>query len=382
MIYATEGALSPYYAGLNLVMLAGSLLTTYRVWQAVYFCVFVFISYGIACLLHHVYPPPTALHTSVMTTFSTLFNNLYFLAATGTVCVTAAYFSSRRRYEDFCLRHNLDTSNKELASTLKKLQETEVQLVQSEKMNALGKLSAGLLHEVNNPLNFTFMALQLAEAEAEGNESLTDTLKDIGQGMTRIRGVISDLRAFAYPSKVTDREEFEIGEALTTAARLTTHELGDVSVERVDLDCCKAVGSKTQLVHVFMNMLVNAAQAMRKNKDRKPLITVSCTRAGERLQVRVKDNGSGVKPADLPRLLDPFFTTKDVGEGMGLGLSICHTIIKNHGGTIDITSQEGAWTQVMFDVPAADPKAGPSARSIESGAAFASESLVFAGSNA
>jgi K+-sensing histidine kinase KdpD len=67
---------------------------------------------------------------------------------------------------------------------------------------------------------------------------------------------------------------------------------------------------------------------------------------------------------------------------MGLGLSICHTIIKNHGGTIDITSQEGAWTQVMFDVPAADPKAGPSARSIESGAAFASESLVFAGSNA
>src|SRR6185312_11768261 len=108
---------------------------------------------------------------------------LYFLSLTALVCVTACYYSGMRRFEDFRLRHELDVNNKELASTLKKLQETEVQLVQSEKMNALGKLSAGLLHEVNNPLNFTFMALQMAEQEAEGNASLQDTLKDIGQGM-------------------------------------------------------------------------------------------------------------------------------------------------------------------------------------------------------
>jgi len=382
MIYASEGALSPYYAGLNLVMLAGSLLTTYRVWQAVYFSIFVFVSYGIACLIHHVHTPATALQTTTMTTSSTLFNNCYFLVATGTVCVTAAYFSSRRRYEDFCLRHNLDTSNKELAATLKKLQETEVQLVQSEKMNALGKLSAGLLHEVNNPLNFTFMALEMAQQEAEGNESLVDTLKDIGQGMTRIRGVISDLRAFAYPTKVTDREEFLVEESLTTAIRLTAHELGDITVERRGLDSAKVVGAKTQLVHVFMNLLVNSVQAMKKTSaDRKPMITVSGTPKGERIEIAVRDNGCGVKASDLPKLLDPFFTTKDVGEGMGLGLSICHTIVKNHGGNIDITTEEGRWTQVAFDLQMAGSDASRSDESTTAPWASAGQTAILVGSN-
>src|SRR6185312_16084696 len=119
------------------------------------------------------------------------------------------------------LEEQVRRRNAELETTIKKLQDTEVQLVQSEKMNALGKLSAGLLHEINNPLNFTFMALQMAEQEAGENADLKDTLKDIGQGMTRIRGVISDLRTFAYPTSANDREEFNLEEVLTSAMRLT-----------------------------------------------------------------------------------------------------------------------------------------------------------------
>ena len=159
-----------------------------------------------ACLLHTAAPAGDALHKSALANGSVLFNNLYFLVATAVrvrgVVPTSA---SKRRFEDFRLRHELDVNNEPADATIKKLQETEVQLVQSEKMNALGKLSAGLLHEINNPLNFTFMALQVAEQEAGDNAELKETLADISQGMTRIRAVISDLRTFAYPSQAQRR---------------------------------------------------------------------------------------------------------------------------------------------------------------------------------
>jgi hypothetical protein len=88
---------------------------------------------------------------------------------------------------------------------------------------------------------------------------------------------------------------------------------------------------------------------------------VSSERRGDRVEVRVRDNGVGVKAADLPRLLTPGFTTKDAGEGTGLGLSICQTIVKSHGGEIRIDSAEGEWTQVTFDLPAAGTDPTPSA---------------------
>jgi two-component system sensor histidine kinase PhcS len=377
MIYASEGALSPYYAGLCVVLLTACLLMPYTAWEAIAFCALVLASYSVACVLHQLAPPSTAV--AFAATKGTLVNNLYFLVITSIICVTACVFGARRRFEDFRLRHELDVNNKELASTIKKLQETEVQLVQSEKMNALGKLSAGLLHEVNNPLNFTFMALQIAEQEAAENESLLGTLKDIGQGMARIRGVISDLRAFAHPTTGTEQESFGIEEALISAQRLCAHELREIPVCPDHLAGITALGSKTQIVHVFMNLLVNSAHALRKKGQGSPNITVSCTVAGKRLKVNVQDNGTGVPPANIHRLLEPFFTTKDVGEGMGLGLSICHTIVKNHGGNIEITSDEGQWTQVSFDLPL---ESTMNVSAGETEPAFIEQSLELAGSDA
>jgi two-component system sensor histidine kinase PhcS len=356
MIYASEGADSPYYAGLNLVMLAGCLLTTYNAKRATVFCGFIILCYGAACYLHWLMPPASSLHKSSLLNGSVLFNNIYFLVATSAVSVTSCYFGSRRRFEDFRLRHELDVKNGRIASTLKKLQDTEVQLVQSEKMNALGKLSAGLLHEVNNPLNFTFMALQIAKEDAADNEAMKDTLKDIGEGMERIRTVISDLRAFAYPSHHTETQEFAVDETLTSALRMTAHELGTLPVDRTEIGSARAIGAATNIVHVFMNLLVNSAHAL-KSKGEAGKIKVFCSERNGRLDVTVRDNGTGVAAADLPRLLDPFFTTKAPGEGMGLGLSICHTIVKNHGGTIRINSEPGQWTEVSFDLPLAPASA-------------------------
>jgi two-component system sensor histidine kinase PhcS len=353
MIYLAEGALSPYYAGLNIVIAAAILLIPYTLPEAVVVCGFVACVYTAACLAHLYFPPPatTSQVVNPLSTVRTLINNCYFLSMTALIALTSCYYSSVRRFAEFRLRHELDENNIELAATLKKLQETEVQLVQSEKMNALGKLSAGLLHEINNPLNFTFMALQVAEQDAGENPSLKETLADIHQGMTRIRTVISDLRGFAYPSKLTDSEEFSLEDALVTAKRLIASELGNIEVDDSSVKNQKALGTKTQIVHVFMNLLVNSVQAMKSaSLGREPRITISCTPVGDRLKVSVRDNGTGVKSTDLPRLFEPFFTTKSPGEGTGLGLSICHTIIQNHGGTISVNSEWGQWTEVSFDL--------------------------------
>jgi two-component system sensor histidine kinase PhcS len=361
MIYASEGSDSPYYAGLNLVMLSACLLTTYGARDAIIFCAVVLATYCTACFLHTVAPPAHPLHKSLLKDGSLLFNNIYFLFATAVICVASCHFSALRRFEDFRLHHELDDNNRQLAETLKKLQDTEVQLVQSEKMNALGKLSAGLLHEINNPLNFTFMALRGADREAGDNADLKETLADIHQGMSRIRSVISDLRVFAYPTKLNDAEPFLLAEAVTTALRLTAHELGDIPIEQSGVDGVRVLGSKTQIVHVLMNLLMNSAHALKdKPLGRAPRITLECTPKDERLAITVGDNGTGVAAADMPRLFEPFFTTKGPGKGTGLGLSICHTIISNHGGEISITSEHGLWARVTFDMQLAKEPARPS----------------------
>jgi two-component system sensor histidine kinase PhcS len=354
MIYASEGVISPYYAGINLVLVGVCLLIPYTLGEAGIISGFVVVCYSLACLFHKVAPPHTAIRALAGTHgFSSFVNNIYFLIGTAVISLAACHYASRRRLEEFRLRFELDVNNRELAATLTKLQETEVQLVQSEKMNALGKLSAGLLHEINNPLNFTFMALQIAQQDSRDDEGMTETLKDIGEGMTRIKTVISDLRAFAYPSHHADRAPVSVDEALNSALRLTAHELGSIQVVREGMEGAQFLGSSTQIAHVLMNLLVNSAHALKQAaRQAEARITVSCTQSPETVRIAVRDNGCGVEAANLSKLMDPFFTTKPPGEGMGLGLSICHTIVKNHGGSISVESEPGKWTQVNVDLPA------------------------------
>ena len=249
------------------------------------------------------------------------------------------------------LEEDLRARNVELQDTLGKLQAAEVQLVQSEKMNALGKLSAGLLHEINNPLNFTLTAIQVArDTTPESDADLHDTLNDIEEGMTRIRDIVSDLRTFAYPTKDGRRERLDLRDVVRTALHLTAQELRDASVDPGEVDGGPVLGNSAEAV---------ARAPAGPAGGREPLIRVLARRDGGRLRVSVWDNGEGIRPVDLPKVFDPFFTTRDVGKGMGLGLSICHTILANHGGRIHAESEPGAWTEVSFDLPLADA-AGPS----------------------
>ena len=353
MIYASEGVISPYYAGVNLVLVGVCLLIPYTLVEAAAISSFAVVCYSAACLAHWLSPPHLSAHLLSASSGSRSFlNNIYFISATALISVAACRYATLRRLEEFRLRYELDVNNRQLEKTLTKLQETEVQLVQSEKMNALGKLSAGLLHEINNPLNFTFMALQVAQQDCIDQPQVLETLKDINEGMTRIKTVIADLRAFAFPTDHVDRTGFSLDESMTSAMRLTAHELGSIKVNRSCLVGKQAMGSATQISHLFMNVLVNAAHAIKSaGRENEGAIAISCVESAGQIRLIFRDNGCGVSKENLSKLLDPFFTTKAPGQGMGLGLSICHTIVKNHGGTIEIASEPGKWTEVSFNLP-------------------------------
>jgi signal transduction histidine kinase len=241
----------------------------------------------------------------------------------------------------------------ELERAMGKLKDTEAQLVHSEKMSALGTIAAGLLHEINNPLNFTMTALQVATKGAGDDAELKETLGDIGGGMRRIKDIVNDLGMFAFKSKGSDQERFEFGATLDSALRLIAHELVGIEVERDLPPGAMVVGARTQISHVLMNLLVNSAKAVKAVPSRKGAIRIAARERGGRLEVTVRDNGTGIAADVLPRIFEPFFTTREVGKGTGLGLSICHTIVANHGGAITARSEPGQWTEIQFDIPLA-----------------------------
>lgn len=251
------------------------------------------------------------------------------------------------------LQRDLRERNTELRNTLDQLKSTEAKLVQSEKMNALGSLAAGLLHEINNPLNYTLTAIQLLQHNtSDQTEDVVETVADIEEGMNRIKGIVSDLRAFAYPDQSHLRDKFNLQAAIESAIRFTAHELDGIQIEIEIDESIQIQGSRSHITQVLVNLILNALNAVKsESSGRTPMIRISCATKGAKSVLSVWDNGTGIPGEVLPRVVEPFFTTADVGQGMGLGLSICDTIINNHGGTLDLKSEEGQWTEVSFDLP-------------------------------
>jgi signal transduction histidine kinase len=251
------------------------------------------------------------------------------------------------------LENSLREQNQALREAMEKLRAAEAQLVQREKMKAIVRLAGGILHEINNPLNFTLTAVGIALEQCRPEDSqLREILEDIQAGMLRIRDIVADLRAFASPGAADLHERFDVNELVGRALRFTAKELADVHLECQIPTECPTYGSKSQLLQVLTNLLLNASAAVRQvAPERDPTIRITAQTAGQRTRVGVWDNGTGIPPDLLDKVFDPFLSTRDVGQGIGLGLSICHALITAHGGEIAVRSQQGSWTEVAFELP-------------------------------
>jgi signal transduction histidine kinase len=257
------------------------------------------------------------------------------------------------------LERSLRAQNVELAEAMRKLETAEAQLVRREKMVAVSRMAGGILHEINNPLNFTLTAIGIALARTPATDAwLHDILRDVEAGMQRIRDIVADLRDFAVPGATARHASFDLGRTVERALQLTSTQLKTVRVERDLPPSCPAYGSESQVLQVLVNLLLNAEAALRaSHADRSPTIRIGATTDRRRLRVFVWDNGTGMPASLLEKVFDPFVTTKDVGQGMGLGLSICNTLVEAHGGSMSVRSEEGEWTEVAFELPL-QPKEG------------------------
>jgi PAS domain S-box-containing protein len=255
--------------------------------------------------------------------------------------------------------------------TTRKANEAQAQL--SARLIALGTLSAGVAHEINNPLSYVMSNLALVSEALASGGPLTDALRaeltleagDAMSGADRIRRIVAGLRTVGHGGALTPRTPLSLEAVLRTAIDLAGVEIRHRArlVETYE-PAPQVLADEAQLVQVFVNLLTNAAQAIEPGAVERHAVTVRCFTDPEGHAVaEVGDDGQGIAPEHLPRIFDPFFTTKQVNEGMGLGLSMTHGIITALGGSVTVQSQRGVGTVFRVALPAAvaRPVAAPEA---------------------
>ena len=256
------------------------------------------------------------------------------------------------------LERQLAWQNRKLEATLEQLKDTETQLVQSEKLASLGRMSAGLIHEINNPLNYAKTGLYSLRAKGQllpGDQraDFADILKDIEDGVNRVCNIVTDLRTFTHP-KTEDFDDVKVAELVATALRFLSHEWGDkVRVEQRIPEEQTLRGSRNRLIQVLVNLFENSLDALQSKQfvEESPTIWVEGRVEGRRQKLIIRDNGSGIAAEHLGKVFDPFFTTKEVGKGMGLGLSICYRIVEEHEGRIVVKSEPGKFCEFSLEFP-------------------------------
>lgn len=261
---------------------------------------------------------------------------------------------------------DLARKNRELAETLDKLTRAQEQLVRSEKLASIGQLVAGIAHEINNPVNAivnTVGPLEEAIGEIDSTDPVArdsaakdvrDMVRVVQRGAQRTKAIVTALHNYSR----TDDEsvvDFDVDRSIDDSLELLRHVLKNVAVTKHYSNAGRVRGHAGQINQVFMNLLTNAAQALTGRDE--SMITIETRGDPESVEVVIKDNGPGIRTEVLPRIWDPFFTTKDVGEGTGLGLSIVHELVERHGGTIEVATKLGEGTAFTVRLPRQIPSA-------------------------
>jgi signal transduction histidine kinase len=284
------------------------------------------------------------------------------------------------------LEKKVSERTKELSKTLENLKNTQDQLIVQEKLASLGRLSAGIAHEIKNPLNFinSFAALNLDRTSelkefidtgkiplsSKTGEEIREILADLvsnaenileeGQRVDRIiRSMLIHVRDCS-----TKPQNHNINELLKEVVNLAHHAMRskdfffNVTMDTIfDSQVPNSMILVQALNQVFVNLINNACYAMVEKKrtlgdNYMPRLNVSTYNSPEHIEIRFRDNGTGISEKSIGKIFDPFFTTKPAGEGAGLGLSICHDIIcQGHGGDIQAISKEGQYTEMVIKIP-------------------------------
>ena len=256
----------------------------------------------------------------------------------------------------------LAAANSRLVATVERLKATQAQLLQAEKLSAIGQLVAGVAHELNNPLTSVIGYAQLLQQELHetgGGDTprvpeLARDLKRIAEESERAARIVRNLLAFARRQSAARVEE-DIADVMNRVLSLRAYELRLNAIElETDFESGlpRVLGDGGQLQQALLNLLLNAEQAMRTRSVRRIRVEARFVADAGAVEVCIADSGHGIPDENLRRIFDPFFTTREVGEGTGLGLSICYGIVRDHGGQISVESRVGTGTTFKVLLPA------------------------------
>ncbi|WP_240360574.1 sensor histidine kinase [Pyxidicoccus caerfyrddinensis] len=342
----TGGLASPFFPGLYAVPLIVAVFTPGRREPTLVACALTLVSLLLTC-----WWSGATLQATLAQVFSFAF-----------VAWVSAYGGRTFRR----LRDAEREADRERVEALQRLAESERLRSQSERNRAemerlavMGKLAAGVAHEVNNPLAFVKSNLGFLEEElgepAPDVEELRRVLEETRQGVMRIQQIVADLRRFSRDTAESD-ERCAVGDAVDEAQRLASvrlRSLGEVMVDVApNLPLVRI--SQRHLVQVLVNLLLNAADALDTAEPRRPariVVSAAATEAGVKMEV--EDNGPGIPESVLPRLFEPFFTTKPPGKGTGLGLALCREYVARAGGTLAAENRPEGGARFTLCLPGA-----------------------------
>jgi C4-dicarboxylate-specific signal transduction histidine kinase len=248
-----------------------------------------------------------------------------------------------------------------LIRDISKQREIQQRMIQTDRLAAIGTLAAGVAHEINNPLTYMScnaqMLLEWFAADRLSPDRIVEArglLEEIAQGVDQVAGIVKDLAMMAREPP-SERGPTDLAAILKTSLKIASSHIGTSARVRCDWGKLPAVAaSAPRLGQVFLNLLVNAAQAIPKHSGNDHEIRIRAAARDRMVRVEIEDTGSGIPESVRDRIFDPFFTTKPFGEGTGLGLWICHGIIRSIGGTIEVhPGAASRGTCFVMDLPIA-----------------------------